>query len=284
MAVLIPLPASDFSAVYAYPNLTLLAKGEIPRVVLGADLVRDNWAGGLKFSFEGYYGGILPKDPQPATKAFSTEYKEQINLPMPHFNNRTVLVETANGTWEVEIKSTGCIPQPKGGLDEVLASAKEDLLSSTESSQSGKIINSVLPPIKVSLPGGQPGQHVVHLTAPVPEKGFSRSSHGSLVSNRSWAKKRSLFAYVVTTANVRPSSAVSVKYNQEYLRVWSTTVTSNNITWVLTWQKTPTGEADPQDFTIITRPTLPMGPLPVGAGMFGTVQSYFVYLALLKSQ
>lgn len=96
--------------------------------------------------------------------------------------------------------------------------------------------------------GGKPGEHLVAVTASTPSEGF----------------------------------VISVEYNREYLRIWDTTVTKNIITWHLTWEKTPSGDVDPQDFTIYNKPVLPPGGTKF-PGMIGTVQTYFVYLGLLKN-
>lgn len=150
MTALVPLPASAFAAVYdTLPKtLTVFANGDIPNAVISAELVRDDWAGGLKFSLKGYWGGLNP----PGNKAFKTQISEQIILPMSHFNNKTVLVETTYGTWSIDIYYTGITPPGKSngaGNGAVLqSSAKEDLVSPDESISLPAQVNSVLPPQK----------------------------------------------------------------------------------------------------------------------------------------
>ena len=141
---LVPLPASDFTVHYltATRTLTITAKGLIPGVVLDVFLQRDAaWVGGLKFSFLGHWGGLGTPPPKEITSVL----EEKINLPQPHFNSKSVIIETASGTYTVPIEyNYGDIT----GLKELSISD-----TTAEAVEPNKSVSSVLPPINVYLTG-----------------------------------------------------------------------------------------------------------------------------------
>lgn len=109
MAVLIPLPATAFHATYDASTrvLTLTAHGDIPKAVLNASLVRDDShssscdsSSSVKYRLEGYYGGLGVRKGE---KPFETEIKEE-NVDLLG-SSKTVLVETKDGTWEVQVSA-----------------------------------------------------------------------------------------------------------------------------------------------------------------------------------
>lgn len=153
---LVPLSEKDIHAEYVANTKTLevIAKGEFPAIVVGIFFQRDLFAGGIKLSLVGYYGGI-PGGPHELEATFT----EHISLPVPHFNNKTIIVETKDGTYEIPIHYSGFGPSPvNGNTIPVPLSALKDNKDNT--------ITTVLPPIPILLPGGK----TATVKARVPEK------------------------------------------------------------------------------------------------------------------
>ncbi|KAJ0300842.1 hypothetical protein Brms1b_012622 [Colletotrichum noveboracense] len=138
MASLIPVKESDISIVYNSNTreLVLAAKGEIPKVFLTPFFKQESVLNtGLTFSIRAFAGGFPP---QKGEKSFEIKHSVHINLPLPHFNNKTVLIETASGNFSVEIKYTGFGPGP--------------VVRGDNGSEEGTTYQDVLPPIKRSSP------------------------------------------------------------------------------------------------------------------------------------
>ncbi|KAH0421284.1 hypothetical protein CcaCcLH18_13511 [Colletotrichum camelliae] len=151
MAFLVPVKESDISIVYDsnHRKLVLGAKGEIPKVWFNPFFQQETLLGGLSFSIRDFAGGIPV---QKGEKSFDISLDFPINLPLQHFNNKSVLIETANGTFPVKIKYTGFAPGPiiTGGKD---------------GEEEGTTTRSVLPPITNFLPAPE---HVLRITAQIP--------------------------------------------------------------------------------------------------------------------
>ncbi|KAJ0343520.1 hypothetical protein COL154_009082 [Colletotrichum chrysophilum] len=151
MASLIPVKESDISIVYNSNTreLVLAAKGEIPKVFLTPFFKQESVLNtGLTFSIRAFAGGFPP---QKGEKSFEIKHSVHINLPLPHFNNKTVLIETASGNFSVEIKYTGFGPGP--------------VVRGDNGSEEGTTYQDVLPPIKRFLPADQP----LRITANIPK-------------------------------------------------------------------------------------------------------------------
>ncbi|OHF02018.1 hypothetical protein CORC01_02597 [Colletotrichum orchidophilum] len=135
------LSASKLAALYDSKTRQLVLTAQVPAVVLGADFVRvEAFVGGLKFTLQGFFGGVLP----PGTQDFQdVTTKFPISLPAPHFNNKSVLIDTADGTKTVEIKYTG--------FDGVAPATGVDFTAGLKI-ESTPIAGSVLTPINVFLP------------------------------------------------------------------------------------------------------------------------------------
>jgi hypothetical protein len=140
MAHLINVPPSAIKAFYDPRNqtLSLLAHGEIPGWLLTPFFRRDKWIGGVKFSLCAYAAGLGPsKDAKP----FDISQK----VLLPHFDDETILAETALGTWIVTVNY--------GGATEGVNAAKSSN-SVAEPTKYGTTTKDVLPPIdKVLLSG-----------------------------------------------------------------------------------------------------------------------------------
>ncbi|EXF79171.1 hypothetical protein CFIO01_08648 [Colletotrichum fioriniae PJ7] len=144
------LSASKLAALYDSKSRQLVLTAEVPAIVLGPKFVRvEGFVGGLKFALQGFFGGLLPKgvrDIQDVTTKFS------IILPASHFNNKTVFVDTADGTKEIEIKYTG--------LEGVIPTTGVDFTKHDNTA-----IGSVVTPIHLALAA----DHETTLTAVIPK-------------------------------------------------------------------------------------------------------------------
>ncbi|WYZ35713.1 hypothetical protein EsH8_X_000360 [Colletotrichum jinshuiense] len=134
------LSVTEISALYDTKAHQLVLTAQYQGIFIGVKFVRTpGFVGGLRFSLLGIFAG--PFSPPP-TGTVTT--KIPIILPIPHFNNKTVLVDTADGLKTVEIKYTGL----KG---EILAAGIDfttDLKVAT-----APILSDVLTPINEYLPG-----------------------------------------------------------------------------------------------------------------------------------
>ncbi|KAK1977503.1 hypothetical protein LZ30DRAFT_731589 [Colletotrichum cereale] len=154
--------ASDISAVYISNTKQLVLDAKVPGFILGPEFERvKGFVGGLRFALVGFSGGLgrLPK--------FQTVTDRiHIGLPAPHFNNRTVLIDTAEGLQTIEIKYTGL-------NDETLAAGVNFIAQQDNSEPSGPLASDVLPPINSYLPGDR----VLPISAIIPKaKGDSKVS------------------------------------------------------------------------------------------------------------
>jgi hypothetical protein len=114
MGFLGSIPAANLRAAYNVntKRLTLYAEGVVMGATYGFNFRRDSFMGGLKFSLMAWTGPLTGKEqPYDFKQAF------YINMPLPHFNNKTVLIETSNypDGKEVEIEYLGLI-QPGSNL------------------------------------------------------------------------------------------------------------------------------------------------------------------------
>ncbi|GKT63949.1 hypothetical protein ColTof4_04503 [Colletotrichum tofieldiae] len=136
------LSASDISALYITRSKQLVLDAKVPGFVLGPKFERvKGFVGGLRFALVGFPGGF---GRQPESQTVTD--KVHISLPAPHFNNETVLIDTAEGLQIIKIKYTGL----KG---EALAAGLNFVTQQEKSGSTGTIASDVLPPINSYLPG-----------------------------------------------------------------------------------------------------------------------------------
>ncbi|KAF4808253.1 hypothetical protein CGCSCA5_v012537 [Colletotrichum siamense] len=151
MAFLVPIKESDISIAYNSNHhvLVLEAKGEVPKVWLTPFFQQETLFGGLSFSIRDHATGLGPSKGE--TRPFDIRLDVPVNLPLPHFNNKSVLIETASGSFNIDIKYNGFAPGPviRGGKD----------------GEEGTTTKSVLPPIQEFLPADQP----LRITAQIPK-------------------------------------------------------------------------------------------------------------------
>lgn len=253
MAVLIPFPESGFKCDYFTwtKTLQLSANGTIPGVVLSAWLERDShFVGGLKFSLLGFYGGLGPHP----SKEFQYKLEEQISLPQPHFQNNTVIIETADATYTIKIKyllEDGDPPSDEDHDARTSATASHLASSQAPDSQASNdnnnaVATSVLTPINEYLPGGD---HHLEITARIPTS--------------------------------VPLYSINTSFNPEYLRMNNVIVSDGQVIYQFKWEKFPSEKGtNPQLLEVITQGfNGVMGP---SARSFKLIQPYVVHGVLLE--
>lgn len=157
MASLVPLPASGFKCSYnsLTTTLKLSASGTIPGVVLKAFLERDAlFFGGLKFSLLGYWGGLG----NPPPKELETSIEEHIALPSRYIESGTVVVQTASGTYNIQIQYENDGVDPAGDNDATASKTTPDKAGND-------VVTCVIPTVNEYLPGGD---HLLAITAAIP--------------------------------------------------------------------------------------------------------------------
>ena len=109
MAHLFPCPKSDLKAVYnsKIQLLTITAEGEKLPVIIGPWFKKDeHFVGGLSFSLLCYWGGLPGGKP-----TYKTTYEMSIQLPNPVMPSNTVIINTANGPYPINIEFDPTNPQ-----------------------------------------------------------------------------------------------------------------------------------------------------------------------------
>ncbi|KAK1991629.1 hypothetical protein LX36DRAFT_734956 [Colletotrichum falcatum] len=156
------LSASDISAVYVTKTKELVLHAKVQGFILGPKFERvEGFVGGLRFALVGFPGGL---GPHPDFRAVTDKFI--IGLPAPHFNNKTVLVDTAEGLQSIEIKYTGL-------NDEVLPAGVNSVARQDNSEPSVPLASDVLTPINYYLPA----DCVLCISAAIPKiDGSSKTS------------------------------------------------------------------------------------------------------------
>ncbi|KAM7195078.1 hypothetical protein V8F33_006947 [Rhypophila sp. PSN 637] len=206
-----------------------------------------HFVGGLKYNLVGFPGGPGPEGPLLSEKIDVKAAELYIALPNEHFNYMHVVIQTATGTYIIEIHATGLNPPPKDGDKD--NSADSGLVSGINNLG----ISDVLPPIKRYVPGG-PG-HVLELSAEIPPAA-------------EWLTK----------------SGVRLVFNPTYFDIIASGVLNGRILWTLKWNQTPSGEENPQLVTVETDRAVQLPPTEIGPGarVSRVVQGYVVYATLLE--
>ncbi|KPM40510.1 hypothetical protein AK830_g6037 [Neonectria ditissima] len=237
MASLVEVPADQITARYYGLGryLELTAKGSVPSFVLPPFFQQEQFFGGLLYSIRAFSGGIPPEHskPGPDTPFDITSPKLQIFLPLLHFNSKTVLVETAKGTWEIPITYIGW-PGPSDDEDKTSDNAANGNINA------GQQYSDVLPPIKESLLDGAQLKIVAQIPKTVgPAKAWVKASYnptffklvdsthedGSITWTFEWAKlptgpgeSPQLIEVITTTFNgLFGASAITSKIYQGYV-------------------------------------------------------------------
>ncbi|GJC90115.1 hypothetical protein ColLi_12953 [Colletotrichum liriopes] len=135
------LSASDISALYITRTKQLVLDAKVPGFILGPKFERvKGFVGGLRFALVGFPGGF---GRQPESQAVTD--KIHISLPAPHFNNETVLIDTAEGLQIIKIKYTGL-------KDEALAAGLNFVTQQEKSGSTGTIARDSVLPISALIP------------------------------------------------------------------------------------------------------------------------------------
>lgn len=248
MASLVPIAPEGISAQYHGQGryLELKAVGEIPGFFFTPFFEREVWAGGLRFSIKAFSGGA---GKTPPSKDMDISFKLPILLPIDHFNNKTVLVETAYGTSEVKIEYIGW-PEPPHGTEVSVNSKAADGVTTT-SDQAKKIdtITTVLPPIRSLLSD----EGTLSITAVIPKE-------------------------------AKP--LLDIEFNSDFLKLVTSSVGEGLIKWELKWVKPPVGKDNPQLVNVITTTkwdiTVPI--LPPVKEITKVIQPYIVYRVWLVTE
>ncbi|KAK7418260.1 hypothetical protein QQX98_004045 [Neonectria punicea] len=248
MASLVEVPADQITARYYGLGrfLELTAKGSVPWIVLTPFFQKEQLFGGLLYSIRAFSGGIPPEHSKPGPdKAFDiTSPKLQILLPLQHFNSKTVLVETAKGTWEIPITY---IDWPGPSTNEDKATNPPVTPAPIANINAGQQFSDVLPPINEHLLAGAQ----LKIVAQVPT---------AVGPSKSW---------------VKPS------YNPTYFKLVDSTHEAGSITWTFEWAKLPTEPGENPQLIDITTTTF-NGLFGASAVTSRIIQGYIVSFVVLS--
>ncbi|KAF4430507.1 hypothetical protein FACUT_8873 [Fusarium acutatum] len=213
MASLVPINPKDITAKYhgLTGKLILHAKGKIPGFFLTPFFEQDVWEGGLRFAVKAYSGGFAKL---PDEKDVEFDFELPILLPIPNFNNKSVLVETAFGTSEIDIKYPEWAHPPEGIVMSLQATG--DDTAATTSNSDNKLANP---------------------TTIYPPKDFYLSDKGTL----------EIIALVPTPLK----SLVNIDFNPEFIKLVATSYEGGFIKWTIAWAKIPDHNNDPQHVNVI---------------------------------
>ncbi|KXH30192.1 hypothetical protein CSAL01_05022 [Colletotrichum salicis] len=153
------LSANDIGAIYETNLQQLVLTAKANGLIIGPKFALvEGFVGGLKFALQGIIGGPGPAQKKEDITPITTNFP--IHLPQPHFNNKSVLVETTEETKTIDIKYTSLVgPVP--------ADLTKDLNVQNTS------IGSVMPPINLSLLAE--GETTFTAVIPKPERDYQIS-------------------------------------------------------------------------------------------------------------
>ncbi|KAF5708596.1 hypothetical protein FGLOB1_6344 [Fusarium globosum] len=214
MASLVPIKFSVITAKYyrLTGKLVLHAKGTIPGFFLTPCFEQKLWIGALKFAVKAYSGG-LTKLPHEKEVEFDREFP--IHLPIPDFNNKSVLIKTAFGTSEIPIQYLDLENSTSDIVVPLLAIADDtDALASN--------------------PDKKPGYN----TTIRPHKDEYLTDKGTLDIKAEVPKQ--------------PNSWVNIDFNPEFIKLVSASYEKGSIKWTIAWEKVPDLAHDPQRVSVIT--------------------------------
>ncbi|KAM0552665.1 hypothetical protein ACHAPJ_007762 [Fusarium lateritium] len=214
MASLVPIDPKGITAHYhgLGRKLVLKAEGKIPGYFFLPFFEQDIWEGGLRFSIKAYSGGFAKL---PDEQDVKFEFELPILLPIPHFNNRSVLVETAFGTSKINIVYLEWPEPPEDEEVSLKTTAHETAAPTSSSDKKEANTTSILPP-----------------------KDYFLTDSGTLEINSLIPKEL--------------SSWVDIDFNPEFIKLVSTRIDEGFIKWTISWAKIPKGPEDPQRLNVIT--------------------------------
>jgi hypothetical protein len=190
-----------------------------------------------------YSGGFakLPKE-----KDVKFEFELPILLPIPHFNNKSVLVETAFGTSEIKIVYLEWPEPPEDNAVAVQSAADDAAASDSETKERKNTV--VLPPIHLYLTD----EGLLLLSALIPKE---------------------------------LSSGVKIDFNPEYVKLVDTKFENGFIKWDISWAKIPTGASDPQTVHVITtiKHDINLPVIPPFPSVTIVIQPYIVHRMFMLS-
>ncbi|EXA33993.1 hypothetical protein NW761_010450 [Fusarium oxysporum] len=214
MASLVPIDPKGITAKYhgLTGKLILHAEGKIPGFFLTPFFEQDVWEGGLRFAVKAYSGGFAKL---PDEKHVDFTFELPILLPIPHFNNKSVLVETAFGTSEIDIQYLEWAKPPKD-ISLPLQATGDDTAAPTSNSD----------------------KKPANTTTIYPPKDFWLSDKGTLE--------------IIALVPKQLTSLVNIDFNPEFIKLVATSYEGGFIKWTISWAKIPDPENDPQRINVIT--------------------------------
>ncbi|RSL96473.1 hypothetical protein CEP52_011468 [Fusarium oligoseptatum] len=239
MASLVPISPKGISAQYHGLGryLELKAEGEIPGFFFTPFFEREVWAGGLRFSIKAFAGGA---GKTPPSKNVNISYKLPIVLPIDHFNNKSVLVETAYGTSEIKIEYIGWPEAPQGTELAVNSKTSDGVTAARDEANKIHTITTVLPPIESHLSD----DGTLSITAVIPKEA---------------------------------QSLLDIEFNSEFLKLVTSSVGDGLMKWEVKWAKLPVGKDNPQLVNVITTTDITIPILPPVKEITKVIQPHIVY-------
>lgn len=224
MAALVEIAADQITARYHGLGryLELTAKGSVPAFWLEPFFTKEINFGGLLYSIKAFVGGPGPVGIKGESTPFNITTKLQILLPLEHFNSKTVAVETAKGTWNIDIEYIAWPGPPAEDkatnlLAAVAPAAATPAATGGNNINAGQRYSDVLTPIHETLLIGTP----LKITAYVPT---------IVTQSKTW---------------VKPS------FNPAYIKLVNAEHEFGAIIWTFEWNTAESGP-DPQIIDITT--------------------------------
>ncbi|CVK95021.1 uncharacterized protein FMAN_13265 [Fusarium mangiferae] len=214
MASPVPIKFSEITATYyrLTGKLMLHAKGTIPGFFLTPSFEQELWIGALKFAVIAYSGG-LTKLPHKKEVEFDREFP--IHLPIPDFNNKSVLIKTAFGTSDIPIKYVDSDNSTSDIIVPLLATADD-----------------------TAAPASNPDKKPGYNTTIRPHKDYYLTDKGTLD--------------ITAEVPKQPNSWVNIDFNPEFIKLVAASYEKGFIKWTIAWEKVPDLSHDPQRVSVIT--------------------------------
>ncbi|KAK3371077.1 hypothetical protein B0T24DRAFT_578117 [Lasiosphaeria ovina] len=236
MSQLIPVPKSAVSVRYHGLGrfLRVHVKTVLSSIILSPFIQQESRPGGLKFSTRGFYSGYQSGVEVPVEFKFDLP----ILLPIPRFDNKTVLVETSLGTHTIAIEYVEWPAPPSDGDD---SSATVDATAATETKQ------------------------VPARTDVLPTEERLLHDHGSLV----------ISAKIPPPLFPDGGDSVDISFNKDFIKVDTARIVDGSIAWTIKWATVPKGDGeDPQPLSVTT--TRNNGYQGPATQVIRTVQNYSI--------
>ncbi|KAI1032491.1 hypothetical protein LB503_012669 [Fusarium chuoi] len=226
MASLVPIKFSEITAKYQglTGKLILHAKGTIPGFFLTPFFEQEIWIGALKFAVNAYSGGFSKL---PHEKEVEFDHELAIHLPIPDFNNKSVLIKTAFGISEIDIEYLDW-PKPTTDIIVPILATADD----------------------TAAPASNPDKKPGYSTTIRPPKNYYLSDKGTLD--------------ITAEVPKQPNSWVNIDFNPKFIKLGASSYEKGFIKWTIAWDQVPDLAHDPQRVSVITtiEPEVKIQPWP----------------------